>query len=84
MKAKRRYDNVVIKIASNVPKGMAFWGSFKIDLKKSLNSSWNCYSKICLFTFKSPEMLAPAKIPVAAGKNMANIEKKVSPLLKSE
>jgi len=24
MKAKRRYDNVVIKIASNVPKGMAF------------------------------------------------------------
>lgn len=28
-------------------------------------------------TFKSPEMLAPAKIPVAAGKNMANTEKKL-------
>ena len=30
-------------------------------------------------TFKSPEILAPAKIPVAAGKNMANTEKKLSP-----
>lgn len=28
-------------------------------------------------------MLAPAKIPVAAGKNMANTEKKLSPFLKS-
>ena len=28
-------------------------------------------------------MLAPAKIPVAAGKKMANIEKKSSPFLKS-
>ena len=34
-------------------------------------------------TFKSPEMLAPASIPVAAGKNMANTEKKSSPSLKS-
>lgn len=28
-------------------------------------------------------MLAPARIPVAAGKKMANTEKKVSPFLKS-
>ena len=34
-------------------------------------------------TFKSPEMLAPAKIPVAAGKNIAKTEKKSSPFLKS-
>lgn len=32
-------------------------------------------------TRKSPEMLAPARIPVAAGKKMANTEKKVSPSL---
>ena len=30
-----------------------------------------------VFTFKSPEMLAPANIPVAAGKKMANTEKKL-------
>jgi hypothetical protein len=36
-----------------------------------------------LRTFKSPDMLAPAKIPVAAGKNMAKTEKKLSPSLKS-
>ena len=30
-------------------------------------------------TLRSPEMLAPAKIPVAAGKKMENIEKKLSP-----
>lgn len=34
-------------------------------------------------TFKSPEMLAPARMPVAAGKKMANTEKKVSPPRKS-
>lgn len=32
---------------------------------------------------RSPEMLAPAKMPVAAGKKMANTEKKVSSSLKS-
>ncbi len=30
-----------------------------------------------LVTFKSPEMLAPAKIPVAAGKKIANTVKKL-------
>lgn len=30
-------------------------------------------------TARSPEMLAPARIPVAAGKKMANTEKNVSP-----
>lgn len=34
-------------------------------------------------TFKSPEMLAPARIPVAAGKKMANTEKNVWPSRKS-
>lgn len=34
-------------------------------------------------TVRSPEMLAPAKIPVAAGKKMANTEKNVSSSLKS-
>ena len=34
-------------------------------------------------TVRSPEMLAPAKIPVAAGKKMANTEKKLSSSLKS-
>lgn len=34
-------------------------------------------------TFKSPEMLAPAKMPVAAGKKIANTEKKLSPSRKS-
>jgi hypothetical protein len=32
-------------------------------------------------TFRSPEILAPAKIPVAAGKNTAKTEKKLSPSL---
>lgn len=36
------------------------------------------YEKV---TRKSPEMLAPARIPVAAGKKMANTEKNVSPSL---
>lgn len=31
-------------------------------------------------TVRSPEMLAPARIPVAAGKKMANTEKKDSSL----
>lgn len=30
----------------------------------------------CDGSFKSPDILAPAKIPVAAGKNMAKTEKK--------
>lgn len=30
-------------------------------------------------TLRSPEMLAPANIPVAAGKNIANTEKNDSP-----
>lgn len=34
-------------------------------------------------TVRSPEMFAPAKMPVAAGKKMANTEKKVSSSLKS-
>ena len=34
-------------------------------------------------TVRSPEMLAPAKIPVAAGKKIANTEKKDSSSLKS-
>lgn len=34
-------------------------------------------------TARSPEMLAPARIPVAAGKKMANTEKNVSSSLKS-
>lgn len=34
-------------------------------------------------TIRSPEILAPAKIPVAAGKKMAKTEKKVSSSLKS-
>jgi hypothetical protein len=29
------------------------------------------------FTIKSPDMLAPARIPVAAGKKMENTEKKL-------
>ena len=32
-----------------------------------------------ILTFKSPEIFAPAKIPVAAGKKIENVEKKVSP-----
>lgn len=34
-------------------------------------------------TARSPEMFAPARMPVAAGKKMANTEKKVSSSLKS-
>ena len=33
-------------------------------------------------TTKSPEILAPARIPVAAGKKMAKTEKKPSPFVK--
>lgn len=33
-----------------------------------------------VLTAKSPDMLAPAKIPVAAGKKTANTEKNVSAL----
>lgn len=29
------------------------------------------------YTFRSPDILAPANIPVAAGKNIANTEKKL-------
>lgn len=36
-----------------------------------------------IHTFRSPEILAPARMPVAAGKKMANTEKNPSPLLKS-
>lgn len=32
-------------------------------------------------TSRSPEMFAPARIPVAAGKNIAKTEKKPSPFL---
>lgn len=39
--------------------------------------------KCSWLTARSPEMLAPARIPVAAGKKMANTEKNVSPSLKS-
>lgn len=38
------------------------------------------YEKV---TFKSPEILAPARIPVAAGKKMENTEKNDSPFRKS-
>lgn len=31
--------------------------------------------KVVLTTLRSPEMLAPARIPVAAGKKIANTEK---------
>lgn len=34
------------------------------------------------YTSKSPEILAPARIPVAAGKKMAKTEKKPSPFVK--
>lgn len=40
-------------------------------------------SYVMALTRKSPEMLAPARIPVAAGKKMANTEKKSSFPLKS-
>lgn len=33
----------------------------------------------CRLTARSPEMLAPARMPVAAGKKMAKTEKNVSP-----
>lgn len=36
-----------------------------------------------LLTARSPDMLAPAKIPVAAGKKMENTEKKDWPSLNS-
>lgn len=42
---------------------------------------WNHLCEIS--TFKSPEMLAPARIPVAAGKKMENTEKKLSAPRKS-
>lgn len=49
--------------------------------KKSVGERpFDCKGKV---TRKSPEMLAPAKIPVAAGKNMENTEKNDSPFLKS-
>lgn len=43
------------------------------------------WQQICLVIFqrltaRSPEMLAPARMPVAAGKKIAKTEKKVSPL----
>ena len=40
-------------------------------------------SPISTVTFKSPEMLAPARMPVAAGKKMAKTEKKDSAPRKS-
>lgn len=36
-----------------------------------------------ILTARSPEIFAPARIPVAAGKKMANTEKKVSSSRKS-
>lgn len=43
--------------------------------------TWLSYGT--LITFRSPDIFAPAKIPVEAGKNIANTEKNVSPSLKS-
>ena len=40
------------------------------------------FGSISTVTFKSPEMLAPARMPVAAGKKMAKTEKKDSAPLK--
>lgn len=39
-----------------------------------------CLEPFFRLTARSPEMLAPARMPVAAGKKMAKTEKKVSPL----
>lgn len=36
-------------------------------------------SQTLALTLRSPEMLAPARMPVAAGKKMAKTEKNVSP-----
>ena len=42
---------------------------------KRKNSSCSC---IKVLTFRSPEMFAPARMPVAAGKNTAKRRKKLS------
>lgn len=47
-----------------------------------------CFTSVMIqffttLTARSPEMFAPARIPVAAGKKMANTEKKVSSSRKS-
>lgn len=33
--------------------------------------------RVCLLTLRSPEILAPARMPVAEGKKMENIPKKL-------
>lgn len=47
-----------------------------------MNYEYNSYFEKKV-TLKSPEMLAPARMPVAAGKKMANTEKNVSSPRKS-
>lgn len=73
------YTRPVMRIANSVPLGMAIWGSLKRNqaitetLWGRINMWWGT------LTARSPEMLAPAKMPVAAGKKMEKTEKNVSP-----
>ena len=55
------------------------------DLKQYVIQNHGCSSdnKLFMLTCKSPDIFAPARMPVAAGKNMANTEKKPLPSLKS-
>lgn len=49
----------------------------------TLNNCLKLGKKKIKLTAKSPEIFAPAKIPVAAGKNTENTEMNVSPFRKS-
>lgn len=53
------------------------------QIKLQHRNKSNCDVMDSESTFRSPEMLAPARMPVAAGKNMENTEKNDSPLRKS-
>ena len=77
MTAMRAYQKLVMMIARIVPLGMAVLGSLKnlnckIYINRIIFYNFNrsiINGKIAQFrTFKSPDTLAPAKIPIPAGK----------------
>lgn len=60
--------------ASIVPLGIEDAGSYKIIFELKTLGLVQAHLK---HTFKSPDMFAPACIPVTEGKNMENTEKNV-------
>lgn len=74
------YEMVVQNIAISVPLGIAtagFWGERKKMFDALCNDTHRVKEQGTIHTLRSPEMLAPARIPVADGKKIENMPKKL-------